>query len=169
MEIPGIFDGIALGLFAKVVSAIGLCEGEAAWKPTVRIIRGWLSPMMFSTTKMENAAMFSAEIAKDARAEVRSVGTRSVLRTGATTKSRSARDELGASILTYDLEAVAGRYRAKAVKRLARTLFRNLARRETRQRENVSDAVAWPSEAVLSRPIAWLGTSTDTLRMKIWF
>ncbi len=104
--------------------------------------------------------MLSAKFAKDAFPEVHSVGTRSVPCTGATTKIRSARDESGASILTYDLEAVAARYRTKAFNHLVRTLFRNLARSETRKRENVSDAVAWPSEAVLSRPMAWLGTST---------
>ncbi len=104
--------------------------------------------------------MLSVEFTRDAMAEVHSVGKPSVQRTGATTKVRSNRDELGASILTYDLEAVARRYRAKAVNRLARTVFRNLARSELRQRENVSDAVGCPNEAVLSRPIAWLGTST---------
>ena len=117
--------------------------------------------MTISTTKMENAAMVSEKITKDARADVYSEGTLSVLRTGTTTKNRSARNELGALILTYDLEAVAGRYRARAVNRCVRTLFRNLARSETRQRENESDVVARPSEAVLSRPIAWLETSTE--------
>ncbi len=129
-------------------------------KPPVRIMQGWLSPVMISTTMMEDAEMLSAKFAKDAFPEVHSVGTRSVLRAGATTKLRSVRDELGASISTYDLEAVARRYRAKAVNRLARTEFRNPARSESRQRENVSDAVGCPNDAVLSRPIAWLGTST---------
>ena len=123
-------------------------------------MRGWLLPVKFSTTTVENAAMLSVEFTRDARAEAHSVGKPSVQRTGATTKVRSNRDELGASILTYDLEATARRYRAKAVNRGARTLFRIRARNETRQRENQSDVVAWPRDAVLSRPIVWIGTST---------
>ena len=79
--------------------------------------------------------MLTAQITRDTREDVQSVAKASDARPEAESKIRSECDEMGASILTYDLEAVAGRYRTEAAKHLVRCLFRMLVRSEKRQRE----------------------------------
>ena len=79
--------------------------------------------------------MLTAEITRNSREDVHSVAKASVACPEAESKVRNKCDEMGASILTYDLEAVAGRYRTEAAKHLARRLFRMLVRSEKRQRE----------------------------------
>jgi hypothetical protein len=79
--------------------------------------------------------MLTAEITMDTREDVQSVAKASVARVEAESMVRSKCDEMGASMLTYDLEALAGRYRTEAAKHLARYLFRMLVRSKKRQRE----------------------------------
>ena len=78
--------------------------------------------------------MLTAQVTRDIREDALSAANASVARTGSKRKAANEQVELGGSILTYDLEDMAGRYRAAAAKRLARRLFRILVKSDRCQR-----------------------------------